>query len=541
MPRQLTSFFSSLGSTIRGFSIAQRTIAIIGIAVVAVGITALAIWASKPSYAPLFSGLQPADASSIVDQLQSDSVPYQLTDGGSTILVPQQNVYQERLKAASAGLPSSDTGGYSLLDKMGVTSSDFQQSVTYKRAMEGELAATIGAMKGVKAASVRLAIPDKTVFDDQQTDPTASVFVQTENGVSLSTDQVQAIVHLTSASVSHMQPTDVAVIDAKGTVLSAVGTGTVGGADEQASDYETRVRDAVQAMLDKVVGVGNASVVVAADVSNESAQRTEESYVTPTDAPSLSETSSKETYSGSGGTAAGVLGPDNIAVPNGGNGTGTYNSESTTKDNAVNKVTEQRTIPAGAVTRQTVSVALDKKAAAGVSAGEIRRLVESAAGIDSDRGDQVTVEFVSFSTQAAAEAGKALKQAQEAEDADRLGTIVRTGIIALAVLAALVIVIVFFRRRARRDGEQTPELEAFDTLGALGIEAATAPTAPTPLDAPTVPLQLDAVGASPDTGPGGAGPADAARRRAEIEALAERDPEKTAEFLRGLLDDRQNA
>jgi flagellar M-ring protein FliF len=531
MPQQVTSFFRRLGDTIRGFSIAQRVIAIIGVAVVALGVTGLAMWASQPSYTPLFSGLQASDASAIVDQLRTDGVPYQLTDGGATILVPQQKVYDERLKAASAGLPTSTTtDGYSLLDKMGVTSSEFQQSVTYKRAMEGELASTIGAMKGVKTASVRLAIPEETVFSEEKKDPTASVFVETQNGVSLSSDQVQAIVHLTSAAVTGMKPTDVAVVDADGTVLSAVGAGATGGADKQASDYENRVKNAVQQMLDKVVGVGNATVAVAADVSSESAQRTEESFTTPENAPSLSESQQTETYTGTGGGgAAGVLGPDNIAVPNGTNGNGSFSSSSTTKDNAVDKVTEQRTIPAGAINRQTVSVALNSDAIGDVSANEIRNLVTNAAGIDTARGDAVTVAMVPFSTAGAKEAAKALQEARDAAAADQLTGIIRTSVIAAAVLAAAIIAFILFRRSRRRAAEQAALEQEAQTLQ---LDAAAFPIALEQPAPPTVPMQLDPV---PDpTAP----EVEADRRRAEIEALAERDPQKTAEFLRSLMDDR---
>jgi flagellar M-ring protein FliF len=528
MPQQVSGFLRRLGDTIRGFSVAQRVIAIIGVAVVALGVTGLVMWTSQPQYAPLFSGVSASDASAIVDQLRTDGVPYQLTDGGSTVMVPQEKVYDERLKAASAGLPASTTGGYSLLDKMGVTSSEFQQTVTYKRAMEGELANTIDAMKGVKTASVRLAIPQDTVFTAEKKDPTASVFVETQSGVTLSADQVQAIVHLTSAAVSGMKPTDVAVVDADGTVLSTVGGGATGGADKQASDYETRVKTAVQDMLDKVVGPGNATVAVAADVSTESAQRTEESYTTPTQAPSLSETTQKETYTGSGGSAAGVLGPDNVAVPSGTNGNGTFSSESSTKDNAVDKVTEQRTIPAGAVNRQTVSVALNSDAVGNVSTSKIRNLVNAAAGIDLKRGDAVSVEMVPFSKASATEAAKALQEARDATAADQLSGLIRTSVIAAAIIAAAVIVFLLFRRGRRRAAEQAELAEDTDTLA---LDAAAFPIA-LEQAAPTVPMQLDPVAAPDDP------EARSDRRRAEIEALAERDPQKTAEFLRSLMDDR---
>ena len=146
MPAAVKNVWASLAAYVKGFSAAQRTIAILVVAALVLGGIALASWLGKASYAPLFTGLAAADAASVTDQLQTDGVPYQLTDGGATILVPQGSVYSERLKAASNGLPSSNEGGYSLLDQMGVTSSEFQQNVTYKRAIEGELAKTIMAM-----------------------------------------------------------------------------------------------------------------------------------------------------------------------------------------------------------------------------------------------------------------------------------------------------------------------------------------------------------------------------------------------------------
>jgi flagellar M-ring protein FliF len=531
MPTQVSSALRRFANALREFTIAQRTVAIIGVAVLALGIVALAMWAAKPSYTPLYSGLSGTDASAIVDQLNTDGVPYELTNGGATIMVPQESVYDERLKAAAAGLPSSSTGGYSLLDKMGVTSSEFQQSVTYKRALEGELAATIQAMKGVKTASVRLAIPEETVFVSEKADPTASVFVETKNGVNLSGDQVQAIVHLTSASIQGMATTDVAVIDAQGIVLSAVGVGATGSADKQASDYEGRVRTAVQAMLDKVVGPGNATVVVAADMSYESAQRTEESFTAPDDALALNEAVKTETYTGAGGGGAGVLGPDNIAVPGGATGDGTFNSEDTTRNNAVNKVTESRTIPAGAINRQTVSVALNAEAADGLNVADVTSLVSSAAGIDAQRGDAVTVEVVSFNGAGAAAAAQALAEAEQSAAAERFAEILRISIMTGGVVLALVLGLILYARRSKRQTREAIELgELTESQAALG-----AMTMPIGIEAPTVPLFL-----TPSAEPVDGSP-DSSRRRADIDAMAVRDPQKTADFLRGLMDDRQQA
>src|SRR5690554_2177637 len=388
MPAQVTSAMRRFTAAVREFTVAQRTIALIGVAVLALGAAGLFAWLSQPSYTPLYSGLQGEDANAIVEQLRTDNVPYELSDGGATILVPEEHVYDQRLKSAAAGLPTSSNGGYSLLDDMGVTSSEFQQSVTYKRALEGELASTVSALKGVKVASVRLAMPEETVFASEKVDPTASVFVETDHGVNLTAEQVQAIVHLTSASIDGMKASNVAVIDSRGTVLSAVGVGATGTDDKNAGKYEDRVQLAVQTMLDQVVGPGNATVVVAADMNYESAERLEETFTTPEDAPALSESIDKESTSASTDRAAGVLGPDNIGTPTDPDAEG-YVAESTVRNNAVNKVTESRIIPSGSINRQSVSVALNAAAADKIDVDNITTLVTTAAGISATRGDEI--------------------------------------------------------------------------------------------------------------------------------------------------------
>lgn len=527
MQRTFLSFFSRAKGVAGGFSAAQRTVTIIGIAVLVLGAVALGSWLTRPTLTPLFSGLSAADASTIVEQLRSSNVQFELTNGGSTILVPESDVYSQRLAAAAAGMPSSSTGGYALLDDMGVTTSEFQQSVTYKRALEGELAATIGAMKGVKVASVKLAIPEETVFVSSKQDPTASVFVETQNGITLTSDQVTAIVHLTSASIEGMKPTGVAVIDAEGNVLSAVGTGTTGGSDKQTSAYEGRVQSAVQVMLDRIVGPGNSTVAVAATISSESAEVLTETFSQTPDVAPLTETRDTETYAGTGGGGGtgtgGVLGPDNIAVPNGATGNGNYNSEKTVRDNAVNKVSETRTVPAGAVARQTVSVAVNKDASPGISNAEIAELVTAAAGIDATRGDAVTVKTVEFNTAAATGATAALAAAEEAATADRIAELIRTGIIVLGIAIPAILALILFVRRSKQ--ERTPiELD--------GIELPTEVLPAIPTRAIEVPQPVDLVEPEPSS-------MDLNRR--SISQLASQNPEKTAALLRGLMDERVDA
>jgi flagellar M-ring protein FliF len=537
MPPQISGFFRKMGSGIQNFTTGQKTIAIIGVAVLVLGTVALTAWLGKPAYSPLFSGLKDTDANGIVEQLRKDNVPYEIANGGSTILVPEEKVYDERLKAAAAGLPSAAATGYSLLDKLGVTSSEFQQSVTYKRALEGELATTIQAMDGVKTAAVRLAIPEKSVFVDTTPDATASVFVETQPGITLSADKVQAVVHLTSAAIENLKPANVSVVDSQGNVLSSVGGGATGSSSKQAADYQLRTSDSVRAVLDSVVGPGNATVAVAADVTGESAQQRSETFTAATDVPALSETTKTEKFTGTGGGAAGVLGPDNIAVPGGATGNGTFDSSDATKNNAVNKVTEDRVIPQGAVKRQTISVAINEAAAAGVNLNSVRALVTAAAGVDPARGDVVTVEMLPFSTaaadNAAASLGAAKAEAEAAQQAELMKTLVIGGSILLAALALIVAALISWRRRQQRepvdlgvgleyemlpDTGTAPALEGPPATSAIEVS----PPAPMPLPLP------------------GAEALAAERRRAQLDAMVAESPSRTAEHLRGLMDEKQS-
>jgi len=541
VPRVLASSLDRLKRIVAGFSVAQRTIAVIGAALVVMGVIALGTWLAKPQMSPLFTGLSPSDASAVVEQLKSAGVSYELTEGGATVLVPDAQVYPQRLAAAAAGLPTSDTGGYTLLDKMGVTASEFQQSVTYKRAIEGELAATIGAMSGVTAASVQLAIPEQSVFVADRQHPAASVFVKTQGGSSLSDDQIAAIVHLTSASIPGMTPEDVAVTDQSGRVLAAVGQGLTGSASTQASDHEAKVAGAVTKMLETIVGPGNSTVSVSADVANSTSERMDETYTAPEGGVMTNEQTRTQTSTGGQAGGTGVLGPDNIAVPNTG-GAGSFESEESTRSNAVNKSTEKTTTPAGEVTRQTISIALDRGSVQGVTAEQVQALVTNAAGIDAARGDTVTVEFVDFSQSAAAAATAALDAAEAEKAAQVQSELVRAAIIGGSiVLAALILVVALLvRRRMKRrtlyteDGPieyfatmTETEEQKLKTLKGLA-EPIALPAVPPTKVIPTL-LDIEEEPESPQV--------LVDQRRREVEQLAKSDPQNAAKALAHLMDE----
>jgi flagellar M-ring protein FliF len=535
MPQQVRGVFQRALHALREFTVAQRTLALIGIAVLAVATVGVGAWLTRPQYVPLYSGLAGADASAIVEQLEAADVAFELADGGTTIMVPQQDVAAQRIAAAAAGLPGSESGGYALLDSMGVTASEFQQSVTYKRALEGELARTLKGLSGVTAASVQLALPEESVFVAEQMPATAAVFLSTAPGRTLSPDQILSVQHLVSSSVPGLAVDDVSVVDADGTLLSAT---TVGSPEQAASDYETGVRDRVQAMLDRIVGVGHATVAVSALIDKQSAQQTSETFTSPEEGDlALVESIQSESYgAGAQEGATGQLGPDNIAVPTDAEGATAedgYSSSVIERTNAVNKITEVRTIPAGSLVKQSVSIAIDEEAAAGIPASTIESLVATAAGIDPERGDAVTVEIVAFAVANAETAAAALDAAAAAEADAAMQDLLQTGIIAGAVVVVLVVAIVALSRSRRRGRPASVD------LGPIPASPVGGPLLDDLADQPVVagfaaPPQVTATD-EPDRTP--TPETDFTRARAAVDALARTDPQRAADYLRRLMDE----
>lgn len=535
MQAKVMGALNRVRQTFASFTAGQKAVTICVLLGVLVGGVFFAKWASQPTYGTLFSNLSSKDASAMVDKLATDGVPYKLTDGGKTILVPQNKVYDLRLAMSGEGLPAEADTGYALLDKQGVTTSDFMQQVGYQRALEGELSNTIKEIDGVSTASVHLAIPKKDVFADDTQKPTASVLVVTGQGKTLDQAQVQTIVNLVSSSVEGMAPEDVTVSDSAGNVLSTGGAGGLAAAgatrEQQTQNFEQRMGSSLQQMLKQVVGPNGAVVKVTANLDFDQTETKSQNYVYNPNTPPLSESNKRETYTGTGGNnAGGVLGPDNIQVPNGG-GTGDYSSTQETRDNAVGMVTEVRKSAPGAVDKLNVAVLLDSATAAAVDPAEVQNLVSSAAGLDTARGDTIAVSSMQFDKSAANEAARQLAAERAAEKQQQMMNLFKVGG-AAAVIGLLLLIAWWRSRRARRKALSEKELAEIEALQAE-IEASRARAA---LEA----AERDAIEAGPEVDPN---EIEQERRdgfRADIAKLVEQQPEEMAQLLRGWLADRRS-
>ncbi|MFI5953588.1 flagellar basal-body MS-ring/collar protein FliF [Cryptosporangium sp. NPDC051539] len=519
----------------KSFSGGQKAVIVIAVLALAIGGYFFASWASKPTMAPLFSNLAATDASAIVEKLGAANVKYELADGGATIMVPQDQVYDLRLQMAGQGLPAGEDTGYSLLDKQGVTTSEFMQHVSYQRALEGELASTIQSIDGVEAATVHLALPQKDVFADDQQKPTASVLVKTAAGKDLTDNQVQAIINLVSSSIEGMDSKDVTLAGADGSVLAKGGeTTTAAGGDassKRTETFEDDMQDSLREMLEQVVGKGHAAVTVTADLDYDNTQTKSQTYNSDANTQPLAESKKSETFTGNGNAVGGVLGPDNIQVPSGSTGSNnSYENSTETKNNAVNSVTETRQSAPGAIRKMGIAVLLDSNIAASANTAKIQTLVQSAAALDSTRGDSLAVTSLPFDQSAAKAAAKELAASQAATKQAELMSTVKSGA-AIGLIALLMLIAAFVGRRNRKKQSRTM-LTASERLQLEEMQAALERERAREIEAST------ATPAAIEAGPTRLGP-DKATRQKEIAAMVEKQPEEVAQLLRTWLGDRR--
>lgn len=514
-----------LRDSFQAFNTGQKVVAVIGSAAVLLAAVMVFRWVSTPDYAPLFSNLAASDASAVVDQLEADGVPYKLANNGNTILVPRDQVYSERIALSGKGLPGQTDGGYSLLDNQDLSTSQFQEQTDFKRAMEGELSKTIEALDGVDTAVVHLALPPAKVFADQQDPPTASVLLDTSAGTTFGNEQVQAVIHLVASSIDGLSPDKVTVADAQGRVLSTSdGLGGLGAStrDQQVADFQNQKVKQIQDMLDRVLGPGNSTVQVTADLDFDKSVSESTTYNTDPNAAPLSSSSSSETYAGPAGASGstGVVGPDGQMDPTttGTGGSSSYVKKSDTEDNAVGTVVERRETAPGSINSIHVGAVLDTVAARQISTDEVRRLIAATIGIDKKRGDSIQISMMSFDRTADKAAAAELAKAAAAEKKAAQTELFKKAGIALGVL--LILLLAWLRGRKRNKARENATTYIVEQLKQDAAQRAS--VAPPVAASPALAALEHADGPGDDL-------------RNQLNTLVERQPEDVAALLRGWL------
>jgi flagellar M-ring protein FliF len=414
-----------------GQKLALGTVLVGGVAL----LVGVAYWANQPDYALLFGRLEATDASRVVETLRSENVAYKLEEGGTAVYVPQEKVYDLRLRFAGEGVVSEGPVGYELFDGGTLGMTDFMQKLNYKRALEGELARTIANVRQVSQARVHLVLPERSPFRDQQTRPSASVVLQPAGRTRMDPGQIEGIASLVAGAVEGMALADVTVLDTRGTLLSDPDAGD---ADARLTSTQLRTQRALeehltrngQSMLDRVLGPGRAVVRVAADL-DFSRTVTEGDAIDPESATVISEERLEEQAAGDA-------------------------SASTVRNYELSRTRQRTERSAGEIDVLTVSVVLDHRPPVVLAAeadgdapppepepyteaelSEVEDLVKNAVGFNPERGDRFAIHQARFDTSID---DQIVEEMRDLEQGERLQLYLRYGLMALALgLAAFLI------------------------------------------------------------------------------------------------------
>lgn len=406
-------------------------------------VAGLSWFASQPTMAILYSGLNGQQSGAIVAAVEKSGVPYKIS--GDSIWVEEGRRDELRMTLAGEGLPSTGAAGYEILDGMsgfGTTSQMFDAA--YWRAKEGELARTILALPNVKSARVHLAVPAGRGYR-REAQASASVTLTT-NGAAITREQAKALKFLVSSGVPGMLSDNVAVIDSERGVISSV--------DELASeDRATEMKRNVERILEAHVGLGNAIVELNLDRVTESELMTEQRF-DPQERALISQENEESADQSTNNQPGAVTAASNLPESQKDKSAESKSQRSETRQRSnfeVSKVTREVTKQPGATRRLTVAVLVngvertgaDGKAALvprdDVELQALRELVASAVGIDDARGDIITLKSLPFAS--LSEAGTMMREG------GILARLDMNGLIKLALIGLFAIAIVLFLLR----------------------------------------------------------------------------------------------
>jgi flagellar M-ring protein FliF len=263
-------FFRSLDIT--------RKIGLVAVAaLIAASMVGIIMWASRGQYKVLYTDLTKEDSAAIARLLEEGKINYQIKDEGKSILVPEEQVEIWRLEIAKKGVNFNGTVGYEIFDKQSFGTTSFVQKINKQRALEGELVKTIMHLRGVSRARVHLSIPESSPFVTERKPPSASVVLDVERGVTMTSDEIKGLQSLVSSSVDGMRGHHVVVIDSRGKKLSENDGDSMSTQTASRIALESKMNNQYEKRIEDILGrvVGNGKVIAKVTVKMDFSEKTE--------------------------------------------------------------------------------------------------------------------------------------------------------------------------------------------------------------------------------------------------------------------------
>lgn len=427
MFKSIIEVFTNVASSFSGLPAGKKVAFMVAVALVLTSLVVLSLRSGKPNLEVLFSKLSNEDMGEISAKLKEKGVNYKVTAGGTAVLVPSKDVFELRIQLASEGLPRGSGVGFEIFDKTSLGMTEFVQKLNLKRAITGELTRTINSLDTVESARVHIAVPEKSLFLEDEKEATASVVLKLRGRIT--PGQVQGIVHLVASSVERLTPEGVTIVDIKGNILA-------GGHEENIvarlslnqfafqQNMEKVLENRIKTILGDVLGPEKITAKVSADLDFKQTEETEEIF-DPESQVARSEQRSEESDIGAS-SSGGIVGatanqPGGQEIQTGSTTPSRTQKSDETVNYEINKIVKHTINPVGEIRKLSIAVMVDgtydkDNTYVPREAEEMRqfqKIIEKAVGYDEERGDQIEVLNVAFSISQLQEGKKELEKAEK--------------------------------------------------------------------------------------------------------------------------------
>ncbi len=387
-----------LPARIQAMPAGLRVALIVGLAIAAAAAVGVAALTRAGDYQYAFTNLTQEDSTEATGILKNSGIPFRVEANGTALAVPADKVYDSRILLATAGLPRGSGVGFELFDRGDLGVSEFTQRVNLRRAIEGELARTIGNFSGVRSARVTVSLGERGLYRDEDKKPTASVVVVLQPGRTLGDRELAGIRHLVSSSTPGLNADAVTVLDGRGSVLSSDSAWDSPEASYQRK-LEREFEQRIVTLLEPVVGSGSIIAKVTATVDNSTVNQNSEVF-DPDQVALRSERTTSGNSSNQTTSPAGLSGAQaNVPLvpqvrPPGPTQQGSTQNSDLTKNFEITKTTTQTVARLPRLTKISVAVIVDGvegKARTSEEVGRLGELARKAVGFDELRGDQFEI------------------------------------------------------------------------------------------------------------------------------------------------------
>jgi flagellar M-ring protein FliF len=420
-------------------------------------------WGGRPDLVPLFTEMEAKDAGEVSAKLKEMKVTHEIGGNGNSILVPAKDVYRIRLELASQGLPRGNKG-FEIFEQSKFGATEFQNKVNLVQALQGELARTIEQLSEVEKARVHIVLSEDSLYKKNEKPATASIMLKLRNNAQLSKEQIKGIVNLVAHSIQGLKAENITVVDQLARVLNeendpnaASGANVTLTQIEMTKKVQDGLQKNVQSLLEQVLGPNKAAARVNVELSFDQRTVDRQVFEPVVDDKGIIRSSQEmnESFKGSAPNTPGGVPGTTTNVPGyvtANTNQSNYEKKEVVRNYEINEMKEKVVATPGSIKRLTVAVLVD----ASVNKAQqdsLLKTVSSAIGVNNARGDTVSVESITFNTEAA---DKQRREELEYENQQKQALWLK---IALAVATVLGILYILRMRSLNRKQKEDMENE----------------------------------------------------------------------------------